>query len=285
MSISAARSPLTALQRQLARPSSLARFDAALHSWAEQDHALTGVVTHDRLTDVLADRNYVQHDEVLHALLQRAARSDSEGVVAGELVLNAMLPAVPGLVGRVIRASRAAVGAFGARRGVTGGGISTNEANTDVQAAVIGHLWEQIRCYPLRRHQHVAANLVRDTQRAALRALGVDITQAAAEIVNIDDDAVRRPLVEESAEADASEQLLELLSWAVEQRWLDDQEAAILTARYFGEQMGRDGVATDRQLGAMFGVSQPTATRRRNRALDVLAEAGHEWQKLRVSGA
>ncbi|MFD5092763.1 hypothetical protein ACFWMR_19320 [Amycolatopsis thailandensis] len=52
-----------------------------------------------------------------------------------------------------------------------------------------------------------------------------------------------------------------------------------MTARYFGEHMGRDGVATHRQLGEIFGVSQPTATRRRNRALDNLTKAGHEWQR------
>ncbi|WP_394362712.1 transposase family protein [Amycolatopsis sp. SB7-3] len=42
---------------------------------------------------------------------------------------------------------------------------------------------------------------------------------------------------------------------------------------------GRDGVATDRQLGVLFGVSRPTATRRRNRALDALFEAGREWRR------
>ncbi|WP_410599820.1 hypothetical protein [Amycolatopsis sp. lyj-90] len=272
-------SPLTALQRQLARPKVLERFDAALCSWSEHDTALADVGSHHQLTDVLSGRDYARHDEVLYALLQRAAIERDEGAVAAQLALNAMLPAVPGIVGRVIRATRAALGAFGARRGVTGGGVSANETNTDVQAAVIGHLWEQIRCYPLRRRHHVAANLVRDTQRSALRALGVDTSQVAAEVVSIDDDAVHRPLAEVQTERDASEQLLELLSWAVEQEWLDKQEAAILTARYFGEDMGRDGVATDRQLGALFGVSQPTATRRRNRALDTLANAGREWQR------
>ncbi|MGY6651344.1 hypothetical protein ACXIZN_04185 [Amycolatopsis sp. TRM77291] len=282
MSASAsACSPLTALQRQLTRPKSLERFDTALSSWSGDDLALADVSSHSRLTEVLDSRDYERHDEVLYALLQRAAIDGNGGAVAAELVLNAMVAAVPGIVARVIRASRAAVGTFGARRGVTGGGVSLNETNADVQAAVIGHLWEQIRCYPLRRRHHVAANLVCDTQRSALRALGVATSQAAADVVNIDDDAVYCPLAEPQTEKDASEQLLELLSWAVEQRWLDKQEAAILTARYFGDQMGRDGVATDRQLGAMFGVSQPTATRRRNRALDTLATAGREWQQQR----
>lgn len=273
--MSATSSPLTALQRRLADPKSRLRFDTALSSWAAQDPALADLGTHERLSEVLASRDYARHDEVLYALLQRAALTGAEGVLAGEVVLNAMLPAVPGIVGRVIRASRAAIGTFGARRGITGGGVSANEANADVQAAAIGHLWEQIRCYPLRRRHHVAANLVFDTQRAALRALGVDITQAVAEVVTMDGVTANQPLVEK----DASEELLELLSWALEQRWLDEQEAAILTARYFGEQMGRDGVATDRQLGALLGVSQPTATRRRNRALGALAEAGREWQR------
>ncbi|MFE6614393.1 hypothetical protein [Amycolatopsis sp. NPDC057786] len=154
-----------------ARRASLERFDVALSSWSEDDPALAGVSSHSRLTEVLDSRNYDHHDEVLHALLQRAAIDGNGGAVVAELVLNAMAAAVPGIVARVIRASRAAVGTFGARRGVTGGGVSLNETNADIQAAVIGHLWEQIRCYPLRRRHHVAANLVFDTQRSALRAL------------------------------------------------------------------------------------------------------------------
>ncbi|ANN15815.1 hypothetical protein SD37_09230 [Amycolatopsis orientalis] len=273
--MSVTSSPLTALQRQLTHPKSRLRFDAALRSWSAQDPALADAGTHERLSEVLATRDYVRHDEVLYALLQRSALAGDEGVVAGEVVLDAMLPAVPGIVGRVIRASRAAIGTFGARRGVTGAGVSANEAKTDVQAGVIGHLWEQIRCYPLQRRHHVAANLVFDTQSATLRALGVDVRQAAADVVTMDHVAVHQP----PADKDASEELLELLSWAAEQQWLDEEEAAILAARYFGEQMGRDGVATDRQLGTLFGVSQPTATRRRTRALGALAEAGREWQR------
>ncbi|MGW4132122.1 hypothetical protein [Amycolatopsis japonica] len=273
--MSATSSPLTALQRQLTHPKSRSRFDTALRSWSAQDPALEDIGTHERLSEVLAGRDYARHDDVLYALLQRAALAGDEGVVAGEVVLDAMLPAVPGIVGRVVRASRAAIGTFGARRGVTGAGVSANEAKTDVQAEVIGHLWEQIRCYPLRRRHHVAANLVFDTQSATLRALGVDVRQAAVDVVTLDDVVVHQP----PTEKDASEELLELLSWAAEQQWLDEEEAAILAARYFGEQMGRDGVATDRQLGTLFGVSQPTATRRRARALGALAEAGREWQR------
>ncbi|MFD5248461.1 hypothetical protein ACFWIW_28240 [Amycolatopsis sp. NPDC058340] len=161
--MSATSSPLTALQRQLADPKSRLRFDTALSAWAAQDPALAGLGAHERLSEVLASRDYARHDEVLYALLQRSALAGAEGVTAGEVVLNAMLPAVPSIVGRVIRASRAAIGTFGARRGITGGGVSANEANADVQAATIGHLWEQIRRYPLRRRHHVAANLVFDT--------------------------------------------------------------------------------------------------------------------------
>jgi len=87
--------------------------------------------------------------QMLHALLVRAAKSDSAGVTATEMVVNAMLPAVPGIVGRVVRAARTAGDGVGVRGGVTGGGVSASEDSRDIQAAVIGHLWEQTRCYPL----------------------------------------------------------------------------------------------------------------------------------------
>lgn len=112
--MSATSSPLTALQRQFAHPKSRSRFDTALSSWSAQDPALEGVGSHERLSEVLASRDYARHDEVLYALLQRAALAGAEGVVAGEVVLNAMSPAVPRVVGRVIRASRAVIGTFGA---------------------------------------------------------------------------------------------------------------------------------------------------------------------------
>ncbi|MEV7038332.1 hypothetical protein [Amycolatopsis sp. NPDC051061] len=191
--------------------------------------------------------------------------------------MNAMLPAVPGIVGRVIRAARTAGIAVGIRRGVTGGGVSASEESRDIQAAVIGHLWEQTRCYPLRRRHHVAANLVRETQRAAQRDFGVDHGQAAADVVSIDDDQVHRPLAAVPAEVDASEELLELLSWAVEQERLDEHSAAILITRYFGDPAGRDGVATDRQIGTLIGLSQPTITLHRRRAFEKLAEAAAEY--------
>ncbi|WP_329063681.1 hypothetical protein [Amycolatopsis sp. NBC_01480] len=270
-------SPVTALQGQLRRPASRRRFDLALQAWAAQDPDLDGIDGSEGFYAVLATREYAHHDAVLFALLRRAGVLGSEGVTAAEIVVSAMLPAVPGITGRVIRASRAAVGSFGARRGVPGGGVSASENNADIQASVIGHLWEQVRCYPLRRRHHVAANLVRETQRAALRALGVDYAQAAADVASIDAEGFRGPLTQPEAEMDASEEFLELLSWAVEQNYLDEQAITLLVTRYFGDPMGRDGVATDRQVGELLGVSQPTVTRRRNRAMEQLAVAAREF--------
>ncbi|MEU8632498.1 hypothetical protein AB0C38_10045 [Amycolatopsis sp. NPDC048633] len=274
---STANSPLTTLQVQFRRPRVVARFDQALCTWSAEELALSSITSHQELNDVLATRDYARHDEVLYALLTRAGESNAEGVAATEMVVNAMLPAVPGIVARVVRAARAAGGGVGVRRGVTGGGVSASEDSRDIQAAVIGHLWEQTRCYPLRRRYHVAANLVRETQRAAQRDFGVDHGQAAADVVSIDDDEVRRPLAAVPGEMDASEELLGVLSWAVEHERLDEHSARILTTRYFGEPIGRDGVATDRQIGTLIGLSQPTITRHRRRAVEQLAEAAAEF--------
>jgi len=270
-------SPLTMLQKEFGQAVAVARFDQVLCDWSEEDATLSGVASHEDLVALLTTRDYERHDEVLHALLTRAAATGGSGVVATEIVVNAMLPAVPGIVGRVVRAVRAAGSGVGLRRGVTGGGVSVSEESRDIQAAVIGHLWEQTRCYPLRRRHHVAANLVRETQRAAQRDFGVDHGQAAADVVSIDDDEAHRPLAAPPKEMAASEELLELLSWAVSQDRLDEHFATILITRYFGDPVGRDGVATDRQIGALIGLSQPTITRHRRRAFEQLAEAAVEY--------
>lgn len=273
---STASSPLTMLQKQFAQPRTIAKFDQALRSWSVGEPALSGITDHRDLVAILSTRDYSHHDEVLHALLVRASSDGGEGVVAAEILVNAMLPAVPGIVARVVRAARAATGGVGARRGVTGGGVSASEDSRDIQASVIGHLWEQSRCYPLRRRHHVAANLVRETQRAAQRDFGVDHGQAAADVVSVDDE-VHRPLAAVPEEMGASEELLELLSWAVREDRLDEHSAAILTTRYFRGPVGRDGVATDRQIGTLTGLSQPTITRHRRRAFEQLAEAAPDF--------
>ncbi|MGW5745408.1 hypothetical protein [Amycolatopsis sp. NPDC003861] len=108
---STANSPLTMLQTQLSRPPTVDKFDRALHAWSTEDPALAELACHRELAAVLATRDYSRHDEVLHALLVRAAKPDSAGVTAAEIVVNAMLPAVPGIVGRVVRAAWAAGGA------------------------------------------------------------------------------------------------------------------------------------------------------------------------------
>jgi hypothetical protein len=137
---STANSPLTMLQNQLRQPRAVTRFNRALLDWSAEEPVLSAIACHEDLVAVLATRDYAHHDEVLHALLFRAAETGSSGVVATEIVVNALLPAVPGIVGRVVRAARAAAGAVGVRRGVTGGGVSASEDSRDIQASVIGHL-------------------------------------------------------------------------------------------------------------------------------------------------
>ncbi|WP_216216855.1 hypothetical protein [Amycolatopsis aidingensis] len=281
----AGRSPLASLQDQFSRPAAVARFDGALRDWALQERALAGTSSRARLRAVLGTRDYDRHDAVLFALLQRAAAEGRDGVVAAELVLDAMAPAVPGIVGRVLRAMRVVATSQGPRRGVTGAGVSATEDAHDVQVMVLGHLWEVVRCYPLRRRRHVAANLVREAQRAALRSFGVYYQQPTVDVVSLDDLPAGGALVDRVVERDASEELLELLAWAVESEWMDERATALLTARYFGDQIGRDGVATDRQVAAEIGVSQPTVTRHRQAAERQLAAAAREFANARLDRA
>lgn len=78
-------------------------------------------------------------------------------------------------------------------------------------------------------------------------------------------------------EVDSSEELLGPLSWATADQRFDELSATILTTRYFGEPIGRDGVAADRQIGELLGLSQPTITRHCQRAFEQLAEASAEY--------
>lgn len=238
--------------------------EVALTRWAETDDALAEVRSVASVAAVLCGDNHDRRDAVLLALLRRAADVGRDAELAARLVIDRMTPAVAAMTSRIGRLP------------------SVTERPGDIAVMVLGHLWERVRCFPLHRTRHVAANLVRDTHTATLRALGVHSRQQRdwrtgetfLHLVPLLDETEHKA----SAAGDvhcvrnSSEELLELLAWALEQRWLDDLDARVLTARFFGP-MGRDGVATDAQIGQVCSVSKATAHRARVRAQASLAAA------------
>jgi hypothetical protein len=122
---------------------------AALAAWSEQESALTGFETPQQLLRHLRGLrgNRRAEDEILAALLRRA-RSDP---LAGRVVLQALLPGLKALAGRIL--------------------LDVGERD-QLWSALLAHCWERIRRYPLeRRPTRIAANTLLDTLQKTTREL------------------------------------------------------------------------------------------------------------------
>ena len=243
-------SPLSALQRELQQHINAGVAAAALAHWQAGEPDLAEQPDLASMQTWLRAADYESRDRVLLALLRQAVPGAPHGAIAAHVLVVWMTPAVVGIVRRLlVRLAAASQG--------------TELSADQVQSDVIGHLWEQVRCYPLHRRSHVAANLLRDTETAMQRSYGVHCRQRRV----ITTESLPAPQVQRNA----SDELLELLALAVEQQWLDEAGTTVLAQRYFGEHPGRNGVTTDRHVAQMLGLSQPTITRLRNRAEQRLA--------------
>lgn len=135
--------PIDQLERewqQLARGALAVR----LHGWAEREPALRPFASARLLLRGLrAARGRHELENAILAALLRQARTDP---LAGRVVLQALLPGLKNLAGRLL--------------------FEASERD-EVWSLLLAHLWERIRCYPLeRRPSRIAANLLLDTLRA-----------------------------------------------------------------------------------------------------------------------
>ena len=120
-----------------------------LRQWAEQEPALAPFATAQLLLRSLR-RLRGQHDleNAILAALLRQARTDP---LAARIVLQALLPGLKGLAGRLL--------------------LEVGERE-ELWSLLLARAWEEIRTYPLeQRPRRIAANLLLDTAHATLAEL------------------------------------------------------------------------------------------------------------------
>jgi DNA-directed RNA polymerase specialized sigma24 family protein len=211
-------------QRELHGPRLQGRYAA----WRRADPALAPWRTPAALLRFLYEPGaHAEKDTALYALVGRA-RTDP---LAGRLVLQALLPGLKRLVGRLL--------------------IDVRERE-ELWSIVLVGVWERIRTYPLERRRKVAANLLLDCLHGTLDALAADRKETAHALVGL-------PFLEPAA-APESDGDVESLVWeAVAAGAISRFEAwLILRSRIDG--------ATISELAPRCGVSWEALKRRRQRA-------------------
>lgn len=139
--------PIDALERDWRCGLTGARLEKRFRAWAECEPALASLAGPAACLRFLRTGTEDERDAVLRALLTRA----QEEPLAGQLVAEALLPGLKRLAGKLL--------------------IDASERE-ERWAILLACAWEAIRRYPLkRRPERIAANLLLDTLRAALREL------------------------------------------------------------------------------------------------------------------
>lgn len=125
------------------------RLAAQLRSWRENEPALRRFADDPaRLFAFLRTEPSAERDRVFCALLRQAREDEHAGLV----LLEALLPGLKALLGRIL--------------------VDARESD-ELLALLLKSAWEQIATYPLERRPHrVAANLLLDIRKQTLRELG-----------------------------------------------------------------------------------------------------------------
>ena len=122
---------------------------AHLRCWAAAEPALAGFATPQQLLrHVRGLRGRRAAEDAILAALVRQAAADPQ---AARVVLQALLPGLKALAGRLL--------------------LEPHERE-EIWSALLAHCWERIRCYPLeRRPSRIAANVLLDTLQKTTREL------------------------------------------------------------------------------------------------------------------
>lgn len=120
-----------------------------LRCWAAEEPALAGFATPQQLLRRLRSlRGRRAAEDAILAALVRQAEADAQ---AARVVLQALLPGLKALAGRLL--------------------LEPDERE-EIWSALLAHCWERIRCYPIeRRPSRIAANVLLDTLQKTTRAL------------------------------------------------------------------------------------------------------------------
>lgn len=212
------------------------RTDAAVSRWAARHPELAGCLALEDVESVVAGAGGEQADRILLALLRLVRSGDS---LAGRTVLQLML-------GKAVR-------------------IATTRAGRDTRPSLehtaVAALWTIIATYPIdRRPAKVAANIAMET----LRAVTTELTHQLSETPTSPDDlaADLMPLTP-SERTTADHELLDLLTWAVDEGTITAGDATLILDIY-SPAPGTEGGAA---AAARHGLSWPAARQRASRAV------------------
>lgn len=170
-------------------------------------------------------------DSALHELL---TLEHSGHELAGRLVLQLMLPKVAHFTNRCT------------------GFTALRMPIAERQQASLEAMWEAIRTYPLRRAKSVSGNLALNALALITKEYGTYLSDQPE--LSIGDEEVLQSLADREAVAESSEpawgdssydELVKLLSWAVESDALTRDEVSLLARFDLGEQDDRAALATD----------------------------------------
>jgi len=255
--------------------------------WVAADDRLAVVERFEDLRPWLRKASPAAADEVLLALAMLAAPDGGDDVAAAGALAKALLP------GACLLASR--LTATLSRRDTSWC------ASARIDELVAAQLWMEIRTFPWRRLNKVAANILMNTRAGVLRECDdftqierVDRTWAntfplEALVRGDDEDGVLHTLrarICADAEPDTSplEELLDVLAWACENDVISDDDRLLLLC-LVDEASRNDTRRTGRGNGGLtanevsikvaprVGVSEATVRRRASRSMRALAEA------------
>jgi DNA-directed RNA polymerase specialized sigma24 family protein len=179
-----------------------------LRVWGEQEPLLRGFATPQQLLRELRRlRGRHRAEDAILAALMRQAHTDP---LAARVVLQALLPGLKALAGRIL--------------------FEAGERD-ELWSALLAHCWERIRSYPLeRRPTRIAANTLLDTLKKTTQELKRHRRER--------DELVAEPPTPEAAPAPTDTDVERLLKQAVAAGALSEEEAElILRTRIDGDDL------------------------------------------------
>ena len=236
--------------------------------WAREDERLDPVHDLKSLRTWLKQATSEDADLVLHALAKRAAIHGGDDPAAAAALSWALLPGACMLAHRL------------------------RTLSSRIDEIVAAQLWLEVRAFPWERLTKVAANILMNTRAGVLRECGAASQLQRSDptwhrTLPLDPDApfwggVHAAPVQ--AEPPAARELLDLLSWACDNRVISDQDRSLLLSLVEAAdrtssgtfRRGRGGLLSN-ELSEMvakeYGISPVTVRRHASRSIEALSQA------------
>ncbi|WP_067889145.1 hypothetical protein [Actinomadura chibensis] len=234
--------------------------NAVVARWARAEPAFAGLSSVALLEEAKSGPVDERVDALLGALAHKAGSPIADAPIAARIALQMMLP-------KAVRISRAHARLL-------------PDADERDQLAVCC-MYTAIRTLPARITHHVPPYLAWGAHQAMRR-------EVLAQVRELPSDAVEAVAVPR-AERNASEELGQLLAWAVARSVISRQDADLLAARYGNEAVGRrhswKNIGDLQQIAEETGLSPAAIKQRCSRATRKLAAAVADYQPGPARGA